>query len=302
MIVVAGGGGTLGRVVVAELQAAGYPVRVLARDAVAARQALGPDVEVVAADVRRPDDLPAALEGANVVVSAFHGFLGGRGAGPAEVDRDGNAHLIDATARAGAALVLVSVTGAAADSPLELSRMKYAAEEQLRSSGLPWTVIRATPFLETWIRLLRQTAARSGRALVFGRGQQPIAFVSVRDVAAVVVDAATQPGRGCQVVEISGPERLTMVQLAGAVQSASLQSAAVQSAAGRKAPRHLPRPILRMLSRAAAPLSPSFARQNRAAVVLDTSDLTGAARPLAELMPGRRSTTAADLLAVSPLR
>jgi uncharacterized protein YbjT (DUF2867 family) len=296
MIVVAGGGGTLGRAVVAELQAAGHPVRVLVRNAVAARENLGPDVDVIAADVRQPGDLPAALAGADVVVSAFHGFLGGRGAGPAEVDRDGNAHLVEAAGRAGAALVLVSVTGAAADSPLELSRMKYAAEERLRSSGVPWTVIRAAPFLETWMRVLQQTAARSGRPVVFGRGQQPIAFVSVRDVAAVVVDAATQPGRRSQVVEICGPQRLTMLELASAVQAAS-----VAGVAGRKGPRHLPRPILRLLSKVAAPLSPSFARQNQAALVLDTIDLTGAARPLAELMPGRRSTTAAHLLAVSPL-
>ena len=61
--------------------------------------------------------------------------------------------------------------------------MKYAAEEHLRGSGTPWTIVRAPAYLETYIRLFEQTAARSGRPLVFGRGDNPINFVSADDVA-----------------------------------------------------------------------------------------------------------------------
>jgi uncharacterized protein YbjT (DUF2867 family) len=45
----------------------------------------------------------------------------------ATVDRQGSVNLIDAAGDAGAEFVLVSVVGAAADSPMELARMKYAA-------------------------------------------------------------------------------------------------------------------------------------------------------------------------------
>jgi NADH dehydrogenase len=41
-----------------------------------------------------------------------------------------------------------AVAGAAADSPMELFRMKHAAEEHLRESGADWTIVRATAFLE----------------------------------------------------------------------------------------------------------------------------------------------------------
>ena len=54
---------------------------------------------------------------------------------PATIDRDGNASLVDAAATAGAEVVLMSVVGAAADSPMELCRMKYAAEAHLREVG-----------------------------------------------------------------------------------------------------------------------------------------------------------------------
>jgi len=64
-----------------------------------------------------------AVEGAGVVVSAIHGFAGPGGVSPATVDYRGNVNLIDAARATGAQLVLMSVAGAAADSPMELFRM-----------------------------------------------------------------------------------------------------------------------------------------------------------------------------------
>lgn len=98
-VVVAGGAGTLGRLVLTELQAAHQPVRALVRDATAARQVLGGDVEIVAGDVREPATLGPALAGASVVVSAVHGFLGGRGDGPQAVAGKGTPTLSTPPAR-----------------------------------------------------------------------------------------------------------------------------------------------------------------------------------------------------------
>jgi len=55
-------------------------------------------------------------------------------------------------------------------------------------------IVRATSFMELWIDILQETAGRSGRPLIFGRGNNPDQLVSVADVAAliecVVLDAA----------------------------------------------------------------------------------------------------------------
>ena len=117
-------------------------------------------VEVATGDVRDRASLAPALDGADVVVSAVHGFTGPGGVSPATVDYQGNVNLIDAARAAGAQLVLMSVAGAAADSPMELFRMKHAAEAHLRSSGVRWTIVRATAFFELWIDILGSTAAR----------------------------------------------------------------------------------------------------------------------------------------------
>jgi uncharacterized protein YbjT (DUF2867 family) len=292
VIVVAGGSGLLGRLVVADLLTRGEQVRVAVRDTARATTALGPDVEVVAADVRQPDTLDAAVKGASVVVSAVHGFLGGRGAGPADVDRDGNAHLVAAAHAAGADVVLMSVVGAAPDSPLDLFRAKYAAEQNLRATGTPWTVVRSGPFLETWAQVLRQTAGKGGRPMIFGRGEQPIAFVSAADVAAIVALAATTKTLRGQLLEVAG-HRVTMSELARAVQIAD----------GRTTkPQRLPRAMVRAMSTLARPVNPKFARQNCAALMMDTADLGGGDPHLREQLQLPPARTLRDVLGEASLR
>src|SRR4051794_28926422 len=110
MILVAGGTGRLGSLVVERLEAQGARVKVLSRHG--------------DGDLRRITD--ESLDGVSVVVSAVTGFPTQP---PRSVDRDGNVALIDAAERVGADVVLVSVLGSSADSPMELFRMKFAAEE-----------------------------------------------------------------------------------------------------------------------------------------------------------------------------
>ena len=154
MILVAGGSGRLGSLLVRRLVAGGATVRVLRRTRARAAHLDAALVEIVEGDVRVASDAQRAVAGANVVVSAVHGFAGAGGVSPASVDRDGNRHLVDAAARAGATVILMSVVGASAESPMELFRMKDAAEQYLRASGTQWTIVRSTAFLETWIDLI----------------------------------------------------------------------------------------------------------------------------------------------------
>ncbi len=249
MILVAGGTGRLGSVLVPRLVAGGHPVRVLTRDPTRARH-LGDGVEVVVGDVRARATLAAALDGVITVVSAVQGFAGPGRVTPASVDRDGNANLVDAASAAGAEIVLMSVVGASPDSPMELFRAKHEAETNLRASGVPWTIVRATAFAELWAELV-------GKGLVFGRGDNPINFVSVVDVAAAVERAATDRRLRGTIIEVGGAQNLTFNEFAILLRQVRGEPTTT---------RHVPRTLLR----AAAP----FARQARAAVAIDTIDMT----------------------------
>lgn len=109
-----------------------------------------------------------------------------------------------------------------------------------------------------------KTAGTSGRPLIFGRGDQPIPFVSVLDVAAVASRAATDSTLRGQVLEIAG-EPITMTELSRALQNARRWPGS---------PRYLPRPLLSALSILARPLNPAFARQSLTALAMDTGLLS----------------------------
>jgi uncharacterized protein YbjT (DUF2867 family) len=288
MILVAGGSGRLGSLLVQRLVAGGATVRVLRRSRARAAHLDAAPVEIVEGDVRVASDAQRAVAGANVVVSAVHGFAGPGGVSPASVDRDGNRHLVDAAAQAGATVILMSVVGASAESPMELFRMKDAAEQYLRASGTQWTIVRSTAFLETWIDLIADTADRAGRVVVFGRGQNPINFISVHDVAALVDRViGDQEARG-RTIEIGGPENLTLTRLA----------TAIQAAGPTVTPRHVPRAALKAMSVLLRPFWPERARQGAAALALDTMDLRFDPMAVRARYPDISLTSTSELLAM----
>ena len=235
MIVLAGGTGRLGRLVVRDLVERGHEVRVITRDPARATGLTGPLVEVAQADVRDQAGVTRVCADADVVVSAVQGVAGPGRVSPESVDRDGNKHLVEAARAAGADLVLMSVIDAAADHPMQLFRMKAAAESTVRSSGLRWTIVRSSAFIELHAEVLRETSARMGRPLVMGRGANPVNFVAVGDVASVLVAAVLDPTLRGQVIEVAGPDNLTFDELAALVVPGAR-------------PRHVPRGLLRVAS------------------------------------------------------
>lgn len=250
MIVIAGGTGRLGSILARSLAGRGLPVRVLARHPDRGNDLRSAGVEVVKGDVIDAASVRAALAGATSVVSAVHGLSGaGRGHLQA-IDVKGNASLVNAAEAEGAAVVMLSVVGASAEHPMALFRAKFAAEEHLRASRCPWTIVRATAYVELWAELV-------AKGLIFGRGENPINFVSVTDVAHVVEHALTDPTLGGRVLEVAGPENLTLNQLASLLHAVGRLNRPV---------RHLPRGLLRAM----APLDPRAA----ASVAMDTAELT----------------------------
>jgi uncharacterized protein YbjT (DUF2867 family) len=264
MILIAGGTGTLGTRIVRLLKARGLEMRLLARTP--ARETEDDLVEVVAGDVLDPRAVERATSGARIVVSAIQGFSGGGDYSPRTVDCQGNSNLIQAARTAGVEhFILVSVYGAAPDHPMELFRMKYLAEQELQESGLAWTIIRPTAYMETWAAILGKPLLETGRTRVFGRGDNPINFVSANDVARYVELAVVDEGLRGGLVEVGGPEDLTMNQFAGTFE-------VLTGKEGKKS--HVPLPMMRLMAVLIHPFNPTLARQVQAGVVMDTQDMS----------------------------
>jgi uncharacterized protein YbjT (DUF2867 family) len=265
MILIAGGSGQLGTRIVKLLTARGLKVRVLTRDPDRAHALRGDLVELVQGDVRDQRAVEAAMSGVSTVISAIHGFSGTGECNPQTIDRDGNRNLIAAAESAGVEhFILMSVHGAAADHPMELFRMKYAAEQQLRASALTWTIVRPTAYMETWAMLIGEPLIETGKTRLFGRSRNPINFVSAQDVARFVELAVVDPNmRGIE-VDVGGLENLTFRQFVQAFEAGIGKKGAVSQ---------VPLPMMRLMSILMRPINPTLARQIQAGVVMDTRDM-----------------------------
>lgn len=275
VILIAGGTGHLGSVLVERLVERGAAVRILSREPSRAGRVANPRIEVVQGDVRDQQSLARAARGVDTIVSAMHGFSGRKDVSPSSVDRDGNRNLIDAAATEGADFVLVSIVGASPASPVNLFRAKYEAEQYLQRSRVGWTIVRATAFIETWAMVIGRPIAATGKATVFGRGDNTLNMVSTTDVAALLEIAVLDRTLRGQSIEIGGVN-VTFNQFV----------AAIQHTTGRSGPvRHIPRGMLRAMSLIMRPFNEGLAGQAQAAIVMDTRDLSFDATPTRRRFP-----------------
>lgn len=264
VVLIVGGAGRLGTAIVERLTERDMKLRVLGRDASHAKH-LPREVEVLVGDVRDPQSLTPAVAGAQIVISSVQALSDPKSS-PEATDHLGNRNLIDAAKEAGAEhFILVSALGAAPDHPMSISRAKYHAERYLKQSGLAWTLIRPSAFMEFWATLIGKPLVETGKTRVFGPGKNPMNFVSVSDVAAAVERAIVDPSlRGVE-LDMGGPENLSLNDVVAIFEKVSGRKAVVS---------HMPLAAMRIMSVALRPINPAMARVVEAGIAMNTIDQT----------------------------
>ena len=266
MILVVGASGRLGGLVARQLLVEGRQVRAMSRTPSSLSELKTLGAEIVVGDLRNPQSLAAACQGIDTIFNATHAFNGSSSNSPRAVDDIGNRNLIDAARKASVRhVVFTSILGARPDHPVNMYRYKFATEEYLRASGLSYTVLRPAPFMETWAEILGRSIVTQGKAMVFGKGDNPINFVSVRDVARFAIMALGDPNARNCIVEIGGPQNITQLQFVRLIEDASGRKSRVQ---------HIPLPMMRIMRVVTQPINPAFSRQILAGIIMDTEDMT----------------------------
>ncbi len=212
MILIAGASSKPGQRLIPMLVQKGYRVRALTRTPQKLEFANSLGVDVVEGDMRQPDTLLRACEGAEAVVSTVtaigENLL-------CEVDGEGNQLLMEIAQRSGVKrFVHVSAYGAARNHPVDFFRIKFEAEEHLRSMAMNYTILRPTCFMESWCARIGAQVLRGETVTIFGNGKNPINFISVEDVAKYIVLALEDPRMCNQTLTIGGPQNLTLTEVA----------------------------------------------------------------------------------------
>jgi uncharacterized protein YbjT (DUF2867 family) len=262
VVLVSGGTGTLGSAIVRRLIESGRPARVMTRNRARAAPlaALGADVAI--ADLRDVATLRAACRGVTHVITTANGFVAGGSSSIDAVDGLGNRNLVDAAKQAAVRqFVFTSARLPDAFRAIDYFAAKFAAEAYVRASGLNWTILRPSAFMETWAAIVGEPIVRSGATRIFGAGTLPVNFVAVDDVAAVAVMTLDRPAARNAVVEIGGPENLTLMQVADVFDRIT----------GRTSRRtHVPAAVLRFMGAVLKPFNPVLARQLQAGALIAT--------------------------------
>ena len=264
MILVVGASGKLGGQVAQKLLAQGTPVRALSRDPARLEQLQAVGAEVVQGDLRDSDSLARACRGVEKVMAATHAFTGAATNSMERIDGAGNRALIEAARAAGVTHFVFTSACTGPDDPVDFFRVKYATEQYLRASGLPFTILRPGAFMEDHAERVGRPVVEKGWTVVFGKGEGLANYVAARDVAEVAVRVLGERPRG-DIVWIGGPENLSAMDIVRTYERASGRQARVY---------HVPEGALRVLARIAGPILPVVRRIVDAGLFMESGKQT----------------------------
>jgi uncharacterized protein YbjT (DUF2867 family) len=219
MILVVGATGMVGSEICQRLAAKGRPVRALVRTTsdpakVQALKDLG--VETMVGDLRDRASLDAACHGASAVIetAAAMPFTFEAGVNDIETtDIRGVEQLIEAARAAGVKHLLYMSFSNGIDLDFPLRNAKRLTERRVRDSGLTWTVLRPSYFMEVWLSPAVGFDPANGKATIYGSGTDPISWISVGDVAEFAVRALDDPAARDAIIELGGPEPVSPLEV-----------------------------------------------------------------------------------------
>jgi uncharacterized protein YbjT (DUF2867 family) len=213
MNLVVGATGTLGGEICSRLAQAGKPVRGLVRSSsspekIGALEKQG--VEIATGDLKDPASLDAACRGVTTIYSTATAIQSREEGNTLDrVDREGQANLVEAARRARVGRFVFFSFRGTNDFDFPLQAAKRATAESLKKSGIPWTILEASVFMEIWLGPHLGFDAPNGKARVFGSGEKKVSWISYRDVAALAIAAAESSEAENRSIEVGGPEALS---------------------------------------------------------------------------------------------
>ena len=211
MILVVGATGLLGIETIRQLRARGVGVRALVRGPSSRADSLRAiGVDTIVGDLRSADSLAAACRGIDTVISTATA-MGSKDKQLTlrAVDGDGQQRLLVAAKAAGVQRFIYVSLSPNLTSRAPLVKYKRTMEAAVRASGLRWTILQPSVFMEVWLSELLGWDHAQARAMIFGDGRQPMSWISATDVAAHVVRSVDDVRLDNRVLALGGPAPIT---------------------------------------------------------------------------------------------
>jgi len=208
--VITGATGSLGRLVVEALLDQNVPagqIVATGRDLAKIADLAERGVQVRPVDYNDPESLRQAFKGAEKVLLISGSEVGQR------IEQHRNA--INAAKEAGAALIAYTSVANADNTGMQLAAEHQATEEVLRASGVPFTLLRNSWYLENYTG---QLAVHLQHGAVLGSaGQGKVSAAARVDYAQAAAAVLLKEGQAGKVYELGGDQAFTLNDLAAEI-------------------------------------------------------------------------------------
>lgn len=227
MILVVGATGSLGGRITRGLLDQGKEVRVLVRHnspseelakqgrANTAQSLIDAGAQPVWGDLKDRASLDAAVAGVDTVITTANSVKRGGEDTLETVDLKGTLNLIEAAKQAGIKRFLyASVQGASPEHPVPLFQYKAACERALMESGMTYTIVQPSIFMEIWIGMMVGLPLMIQQTITLvGQGDHAHNFMSEQDVADYMIAMIDNPAAYDQAVMLGGPASYTWTEI-----------------------------------------------------------------------------------------
>lgn len=252
-VLVAGATGNLGIEVCRQLILKNKNVKGLVRttsDANKIAQLKSSGVETIEGDLKDKVSLENALRGVSAIISTVTSTLSKQeGDSIQTVDDEGQINLINAAVKAGVNQLIYISFCELGKCPLQSAKRKV--EKYLVESGLNYTILQPTYFMEVWLSPLVGFDYSNSKANIYGDGNSKTSWIAIKDVASFAVAALDNPAATNNIIELGGPEALSPLEVVTIFETAKGTKFALQ---------FVPKEVLEAQRDAAHdPLSKSFA-------------------------------------------
>lgn len=202
-IVVVGATGMLGEPVARRLQKHDFFVRVFTHSEETACQKFGAEFEIMNGNVEDIASLERALSGCSGVHINLYG------SNDPDLERRGVENVVKAASNSTVKRItyLSGATVCEENTWFAGTQTKWAAEQALQNSGIPYTIFRAATFMESLSRYVR-----GNRAATIGKPTQSVPIVAANDYANMVVRSYETPAAANRIFYIHGPQRVTVTE------------------------------------------------------------------------------------------
>jgi len=166
--------------------------------------------DIVVGDLKHPLSVKKACEGIKQVISTASSTVRQEeGDTIQSVDNDGQLNLVDAARKSSVRkFVFISYTHNP-DIDYPLNRAKRNVEQALKESGINWTSLWASLFMESWLSPMMGFDYINAKVRIYGSGERKISWVSIRDVAKFAVHSLYSPAANNAVIKVGGPKQLS---------------------------------------------------------------------------------------------